>query len=218
MGNPLAGCVPLVELALPWRDVRPMDVKMRISQALQSGGFAFHELCAFLRISLKTGYKWVRRWEEQRQAGSKPVAYSPLVPPTNAGGRGAVQQRRLVKPRRRWSRPGEPGLVRPTMSYPNSVWTADFKGPFTMLDGKWCYPLTRAGGFSRSCLAYVGIWHIRPYACNIEGTAVGHAVGRSHASTSCPVGTPRDKISEGRSPTIDTPPCSVSPPSVSILR
>ena len=85
MGNPLAGFVPLVEVALPWRDVRPMDVKMRISEALRSGGFAFHELCAFLRISRKTGYKWVRRWEEQRQAGLKTGRVFPARGPNECG-------------------------------------------------------------------------------------------------------------------------------------
>jgi transposase InsO family protein len=43
------------------------------------------------------------------------------------------------------------------MSHPNSVWTADFKGQFKTLDGEWCYPLTLMDGFSRYCLAFVGL-------------------------------------------------------------
>lgn len=63
----------------------------------------------------------------------------------------------LVKPRRRRPHPGHPGLGQTAMSHPNSVWTADFKGQFKTLDGEWCYPLTLVDGFSRYCLACVGL-------------------------------------------------------------
>jgi len=63
----------------------------------------------------------------------------------------------LVKPRRRRPHPGHPGLGLTPMSHPNSVWTADFKGQFKTLDGEWCYPLTLMDGFSRYCLACVGL-------------------------------------------------------------
>ena len=43
------------------------------------------------------------------------------------------------------------------MSHPNSVWTADFKGQFKTLNGEWCYPFTLVDGFSRYCLACVGL-------------------------------------------------------------
>jgi hypothetical protein len=62
------------------------------------------------------------------------------------------------------------------MSHPTSVGTADFKGQFKTLDGEGCNPLTLVDGFSRYCLACVGLWHIRPCACNIEGMAVGRAL------------------------------------------
>jgi transposase InsO family protein len=39
------------------------------------------------------------------------------------------------------------------MTEPNSVWTADFKGQFKTRDGKYCYPLTVADGYSRFLLA-----------------------------------------------------------------
>lgn len=63
----------------------------------------------------------------------------------------------LVKPRRRRPHPGHPGLGQTPMSHPNSVWTADFKGRFKTLDGEWCYPFTLVDGFSRYCLACVGL-------------------------------------------------------------
>jgi transposase InsO family protein len=63
----------------------------------------------------------------------------------------------LVKPRRRRPHPGHPGLGQTPMSHPNAVWTADFKGQIKTLDGLWCYPLTLVDGFSRYCLACVGL-------------------------------------------------------------
>ena len=38
------------------------------------------------------------------------------------------------------------------MSAPNHIWTADFKGQFKTLDGKYCYPLTVVDGYSRFLL------------------------------------------------------------------
>jgi transposase InsO family protein len=67
------------------------------------------------------------------------------------------KRRGLVKPRRRRPHPGHPGLGQTPMSGPNSVWTADFKGQFKTLDGQWCYPFTLVDGFSRYCLACVGL-------------------------------------------------------------
>ncbi len=63
----------------------------------------------------------------------------------------------LVKPRRRRPHPVHPGLGMTPMSHPNSVWTADFKGQFKTLDGEWCYPFTLVDGFSRYCLACMGL-------------------------------------------------------------
>lgn len=39
------------------------------------------------------------------------------------------------------------------MTEPNAVWTADFKGQFKTGDGRYCYPLTVADGYSRFLLA-----------------------------------------------------------------
>jgi hypothetical protein len=43
------------------------------------------------------------------------------------------------------------------MSEANAVWTADFKGQFKTGDGRYCYPLTVADGFSRFLLACQGL-------------------------------------------------------------
>src|SRR3972149_7281065 len=54
---------------MPWRELSPMDEKVRFIEAFRSGIFKFAELCAFFDISRKTGYKWVGRWKEQGRAG-----------------------------------------------------------------------------------------------------------------------------------------------------
>jgi putative transposase len=60
---------------------------------------------------------------------------------------GLVQPR---KPRRRARHPGRPYVE---MHGANDVWTADFKGQFRMRDGRYCYPLTIADGYSRYLFA-----------------------------------------------------------------
>jgi hypothetical protein len=86
------------------------------------------------------------------------------------------KRRGLVKPRQRRPHRGHPGLRHAAMTYPNSVWIADPKGPFEALDGEWYYRLTLADGFSRYRPARVELWDIRPPACNIQGVVVGNAL------------------------------------------
>src|SRR3972149_3229594 len=160
---------------MPWRELSPMDEKVRFIEAFRSGVFRFAELCAFFVISRQTGDKWVGRWKEQGRAGLEDRSHAvrccphgmredgaavPLANPREAPGWGAaelVKRHGLVKPRRRRPHPGHSGLGQTAMSHPNSVWTADFKGQFKTLDGKDCYPFTLADGFSRYCLACVGL-------------------------------------------------------------
>ncbi|HEX6037320.1 helix-turn-helix domain-containing protein [Longimicrobium sp.] len=58
----------------------------------------------------------------------------------------------LVKPRRKRARPAVStgGAVR--TSRPNEVWSADYKGQFRTLDGKYCYPLTIQDSHTRFVL------------------------------------------------------------------
>jgi putative transposase len=63
----------------------------------------------------------------------------------------------MIAKRRRPRRPGHPGRPTTTMCAPNMVWTADFKGHFKTRDGRYCYPLTIADGFSRYLLACKGL-------------------------------------------------------------
>src|SRR6266446_5291457 len=52
----------------------------------------------------------------------------------------------------RYRRHGPPGKPTSPILAPNDVWSADYKGQFRTGDGRYCYPLTVADGFSRYLL------------------------------------------------------------------
>lgn len=64
---------------------------------------------------------------------------------------GLVQKRRRRRPHQ------HPGVVPPTTTEPNDLWTADFKGQFTTRDGIYCYPLTIADQHTRFLLTCHGL-------------------------------------------------------------
>ena len=66
-------------------------------------------------------------------------------------------RRGLVKKRRRSRKRPHPGKPTAPFDAPNSVWSADFKGQFKTLDGRYCYPLTVQDGFSRYLLGCQGL-------------------------------------------------------------
>ena len=63
----------------------------------------------------------------------------------------------LVKKPRRSRRRPHPGRPTAPFDAPNSIWSADFKGHFKTLDGRYCYPLTVQDGYSRYLLACQGL-------------------------------------------------------------
>jgi transposase InsO family protein len=65
---------------------------------------------------------------------------------------GLVEERR--RSRRLWPTSGRPSVQ---AEAPNQVWTCDFKGQFRTGDGRLCYPLTVADGFSRFLLGLQGL-------------------------------------------------------------
>lgn len=65
--------------------------------------------------------------------------------------RGLVQKRRRRRPHQ------HPGVVPPTTTEPNDLWTADFKGHFTTRDGIYCYPLAIADQHTRFLLTCHGL-------------------------------------------------------------
>jgi transposase InsO family protein len=58
----------------------------------------------------------------------------------------------LVPTRRHRRRIGHPGKPTTLVLAPNDVWSAYYKGQFRTGDGRYCYPLTVADGFSRYLL------------------------------------------------------------------
>jgi putative transposase len=48
---------------MPWPEMLPMDVRREFVDDLLSDAFTMTELCATYRISRKTGYKWLARFE-----------------------------------------------------------------------------------------------------------------------------------------------------------
>jgi len=58
----------------------------------------------------------------------------------------------LVPIKRHRRRIGHPGKPMRQILAPNEVWSADYKGQFRTGDGRYCYPLTVADGFSRYLL------------------------------------------------------------------
>jgi len=58
----------------------------------------------------------------------------------------------MVPIKRYRRRIGHPGKPTSEILAPNDVWSADYKGQFRTGDGRYCYPLTVADGFSRYLL------------------------------------------------------------------
>ena len=48
---------------MPWQERSPMDLRLHFVTDWHTGGYTMSELCADYRISRKTGYKWIRRYE-----------------------------------------------------------------------------------------------------------------------------------------------------------
>lgn len=67
----------------------------------------------------------------------------------------------LVPKRRRRRKHLHPGVVPPTTTQPNDLWTADFKGQFPTRNGVWCFPLTIGDQYSRYLLACRGLPNVR---------------------------------------------------------
>ena len=63
-----------------------------------------------------------------------------------------LSRHHLVPKRRKRRAIGHPGKPTSHMAAPNEVWSADFKGHFKTGDGRSCYPLTIADGYSRFLL------------------------------------------------------------------
>ena len=71
---------------MPWKDVRPMDEKILLIGDYLRGHYpSFRLLCERFGITTKTGYKWIKRYEQQGMDGlyeqSRRPRQSPLTTP-----------------------------------------------------------------------------------------------------------------------------------------
>jgi putative transposase len=89
------------------------------------------------------------------------VVRHPALPWPAASTAGDLLQRLGLVQKRRRRRPFyHPGVVPPTTTAPNDLWTADFKGHFKTRDGVYCYPLTLADQHTRYLLTCQGLLSI----------------------------------------------------------
>jgi len=63
----------------------------------------------------------------------------------------------MVPKKRNRRRIGHPGRPSTSILAPNDLWSADFKGQFKTGNGRYCFPLTVADGFSRYLLGCQGL-------------------------------------------------------------
>jgi transposase InsO family protein len=68
---------------MPWQEMSPVNLRMRFVTDWQAGCWTMTDLCADYRISRKTGYKWVERYDASGARGlhdqSRRPAHSPSV-------------------------------------------------------------------------------------------------------------------------------------------
>ena len=66
---------------MPWQGVCPMELRMRLVNALVAEEDSMTVLCAEYGVSRKTGYKWLRRFRAQGAAGLAERSHAPHVVP-----------------------------------------------------------------------------------------------------------------------------------------
>ena len=106
-------------------------------------------ICAARRVHPSWGPAKLLAWLRPRH----PTLGLPAV--STAGD--LLTRRGLVKKRRRRRHYQHPGVIPPTTTQPNDLWTADFKGHFRTRDGIYYYPLTVADQHTRYLLACHGL-------------------------------------------------------------
>ncbi|MBD3652328.1 IS481 family transposase [Kangiella sp.] len=79
---------------MPWNELKPMDQRIHFISGYLNGNRSFSQLCQSFGISRKTGYKWVRRYQELGVEGlversRRPHSHSRALPRTI--------QRRIIK-------------------------------------------------------------------------------------------------------------------------
>ena len=66
---------------MPWQGVWPMELRMRLVNALMAEEDSMTALCAEYGVSRKTGYKWLTRFRAQGPVGLAERSRAPHVVP-----------------------------------------------------------------------------------------------------------------------------------------
>jgi putative transposase len=66
---------------MPWREVCPMQERMRFIMAVLEQADSMAALCEEFFVSRKTGYKWLARYRERGAAGLEEVSHAPARVP-----------------------------------------------------------------------------------------------------------------------------------------
>lgn len=96
-------------------------------------------------------------WGPEKLLGWLAPRHTDIAWPAISTAGDLLARRGLVKKRRRRRHYQHPGVVPPTTTHPNDLWTADFKGHFRTRDAIYCYPLTIADQHTRYLLACHGL-------------------------------------------------------------
>lgn len=105
---------------MPWKEVKPMDQKVLFIADYLREISSMTELCADYGISRKTGYKWIRRYQQQGMDGLHEQSRSPATYPTQTPYR--IQQAIIELRQQFQTRPGAKKLrVLLAQRYPDEV-------------------------------------------------------------------------------------------------
>jgi transposase InsO family protein len=66
---------------MPWKDIGPMDQRLRFVAAISSGGLSMSEACRLFGVSRKSGYKWLERYKTYGPGGLHDRSRAPKTVP-----------------------------------------------------------------------------------------------------------------------------------------
>ncbi len=66
---------------MPWRETSPMQERLRFVQDIHRPGWSFTEVCHRYGVSRRTGYKWLRAYEQAGPAGLADGSHRPRTCP-----------------------------------------------------------------------------------------------------------------------------------------
>lgn len=87
---------------MPWKETRPMEERMEFILLMESGGWSMTDLCELFGVSRKSGYKWLRRYEQIGLDGLRELSRAPLRHPNAVAEEieGAIVALRQQRPKR----------------------------------------------------------------------------------------------------------------------